>query len=828
MANDDSSKMTVMRFSVRDFVAFVYRKGGLNAGSFFTLIDGLGIKTHQSFFKSFKKSQPDATIYSEYTLKTSYLSDDIKIEVHGRADLIAISKNNEVQIIEIKTIANASSSLPSEVDFLHLAQARIYAYMFCRENNLTTSTIQVTVKYILIHNFSIKDFNENISYQDLEKFFVKTCLFYLESGRIKREYEEIRDASIRSLTFPYDTLRSGQKEFMNTVLNGMKKHQPLLVQAPTGTGKTISTLYPVVKGITQKYSDYIFYVTAKSSTQNVAIKTLDDMRAKGLVIKSIQITAKEKICLCKDLYCDMNVCPYAVNYYNQYPKAMEELSNLYSIDSNLLTQIGTKYDVCPFELGLDASLFCEIIICDYNYIFDPKVQLERYFNQDGYHFTILVDEAHNLPDRANEMFSGQFSYKEFKEAFYFVKYYSKQLQDNMEIIREYFKKVSIFLKSTDTEDDLTKDINENGFDSTIPIKEFFKNVSFCASRKAPGDLIKILEKFVIFAKEEIDLILNAEARKALKNLFFSAKFFIRVANEFFGDSYILTVNKEKTDIKISLRCMDSSEQIGNFHQKNHSIVFFSATLSPIEYFEKRFNTKKADTNINKLILPSPFPRENLFVGIVPSVSTKYQNRQGSLQTIVDVIDAAISVKVGNYLVFCPSFEYQNWISTMYEMQYGKKTNIQKIIKQSPSMSDKNRQLFLEEFSQFGNRTLVAFAVLGGVFGEGIDLVGETLSGVIIVGVGLPGKSPERDIMADYYSSVIGNGFDFAYRFPGFNKIQQAAGRVIRSDDDRGFIMLLDERYKTPEYQRLFPDEWKSVELTSKSMIKNSLIEFFGK
>ncbi len=817
--NKDSS--TVLRFSVRDFVAFVYRRGSLNTGNFFSLLDGLGIKTHQQFFKAFRKSQPDATIFSEYSLKTTFVSDSVKIEVQGRADLIVLSENNEIQIIEIKTIAKDSADLPVEADFLHIAQARIYAYIFCKEKEITNASIQVTVKYILINSFKIKDFNETVTYNELEKFSFDTCNFYIAQGLAKKDYSTIRDLSIKALTFPYSELRQGQKEFMNAVLSCMRKHEPLLVSAPTGTGKTISVLYPAIKGIPQKYCDYIFYITAKNSTAEIAKKTLDDMRGNGLVIKSIHITAKEKVCLCKEIYCDTSICPYAVNYYDNYSKAMNELSSTQSIDFNVLMATGEVYGVCPFELGLDLSLFCDIIICDYNYIFDPKVSLERFVKQEAYNFAILIDEAHNLPDRACEMYSAEMSYKELKEVLLYKSYFQSNLQNIFDELIAYYKVLLPFIKG---EENL-----EEPFDKSILLKELFWAENFGATRKLPKDYVSILEKLVQYAKEDLNSITNTEARKALKNLYFSAKFFIRTSSEFFDDSYIVTFEKSNRDLIISLRCMDSSGQIDKFHQGKHSLVFFSATLSPVQYFESRFKSVKNQQSINKIILPSPFPKENLFVGIIPSISTKYNNRQSSLKTIADVVEAAVSSKMGNYIVYSPSFEYQKWIVQMVEMVLNSneinRSNGIKIITQTPSMNEIIRDNFLKEFREYGKRTLIAFAVLGGVFGEGIDLVGETLSGVIIVGVGLPRKSPERDIMADYYSNMIGNGFDFAYRYPGFNKIQQAAGRVIRSEEDRGFILLLDERYEKPDYQMLFPEEWHPIVLRSKSQIKNSIKEF---
>lgn len=815
--------LTTLRLSVRDFVSGIYREGGLGTGSIFSMQDNIGTKIHQQFFKAFEKSNTDCTLYIEHTLKKIHLLTPILFDIQGRADLIVESPDHQIQVIEIKTIAKAGATVPDKVDFLHLAQARVYAYFFCLEKGFSDISIQITIKYILIHSFQIRDFHETLSFSELERFFLDTCAQYADLGKSIHAYELARNESIKKMAFPYPNLRSGQKEFMNTVLTAIRKREPLIIQAPTGTGKTISTLYPAIKGIPAKYGDYIFYITAKSSTQDVAKKTLDDMREQGLILKSIQITAKEKICLCRELYCDMSICPYAIRYYEQSPKAMKELSKHFAVDAKLLQETGEKYQVCPFELGLDVSLYCDVILCDYNYVFDPKVRLDRFINQESLRLTILVDEAHNLPDRCNEMYSAAVSLLELKEIMQYRVYLPEEIKNTVDGILAYFDRMSLFMSDGE--------LPETSFDAGFQPRELFRSSSFCATRKQPKTLLKYLDTFVTQIREELDKIQDSNAKKAFTDFFFSAKFFVRIALEFFNTAYITTFIKEGRDTQIILRCMDSAAQIASFHQGRHSVIFFSATLSPIPYFESKFKLSGGYEELKKLVLPSPFPRENLFLGIVPGISTKYANRHSSLVPISEIIDAATSCKTGNYLVYSPSFEYQQWIIHAFEeqMRYNKPEVLQqyKIIRQTSGMNEKQRQNFLREFQVYGNRTLIGFAVMGGIFGEGIDLTGETLSGVILIGPGLPKKSAERDIMMDYYSSIHGNGFNFAYRYPGFNKILQAAGRVIRSENDRGFILLLDERYETPEYRILFPEEWEPVTLKNKNQIKKSLLDFFG-
>ncbi len=501
-----TASATVLRWSVGDFVSFVYRRGGLRSGSFSASAENAGVKIHQQYFSRFQKTFQDGTLLIEYPLKTVYSVPPVRFEIQGRADLITESLEKKIHIVEIKSIQSDSETLPQQVDFLHAAQARIYAYLYSleKEDPSACAEIEVTVKYILAKSFQIRDFNETLSFCELEDFFRKTCEYYLEWGISIHDYRLARDASIKALPFPYPELRQGQKEFMRTVLETVRKREPLLVQAPTGTGKTISVLYPAIKSIPKQYSDYIFYLTAKTSTQDVAKKTLEDLRGQGLVVKSIVLTAKEKICLCSELYCDQTLCPYATHYYEHSSEAMKALSGVFAVDSAHLSEIGEKYNVCPFELGLDLSLFCDVIICDYNYLYDPKVQLERFAAEDSYRFTILMDEAHNLPDRANEMYSAELMWKELQEAKSAERAYSVPAREALGKLSSYFEKMFETM-SRAGESDLSGE--SSSFDSSLPPKEMYLSADFCASRKKPKELLSALDQWIRAAKDEMDLVL---------------------------------------------------------------------------------------------------------------------------------------------------------------------------------------------------------------------------------------------------------------------------------------------------------------------------------
>ncbi|MHB8961761.1 MAG: ATP-dependent DNA helicase, partial [Saccharofermentanales bacterium] len=605
--------------------------------------------------------------------------------------------------------------------------------------------------------------------------------------------------------------------------------------APTGIGKTISVLFPAVKSIPRGFADYVFYLTAKTSTQTVAQAALDDLRKAGMVLKSIRITSKEKMCLCKEIYCDTEICKYALNYYDNSTAAIRDLFHYNSIDAKALTEVAMKHNVCPFEIGLDISLFCDVIICDYNYVFDPKVMLIRFIQEESYRFVFLIDEAHNLPSRCNEMYSASFGNEDYEELVKYSAHLSPSLRKTLDAVIRYFESAHLFLKEpgdfTSLKSPGSFSSVPDTFDRKIEGKELIRAEGVCATRKVPGELIDLMESFVMEAKPELDANRNKDIHKVLIDTFFSVKFFLKVASEFYNEHYVVMLSIEANRIQLRLRCLNASERLSSFHNGKNATVYFSATMSPEEYYTNLFKGKSVDYTLRKKIFGSPFPSENLWVGAVTAISTRYEARQYTLGSVAEMIYAAISVKNGNYLVFCPSFEYQRMICRVFsertDMHKTKEAIPVRTIVQKKVMNDAERSAFLDSFVRNRSDTLVGFAVLGGVFGEGIDLTGESLSGVILIGVGLPAKSFEQDILMDYFNNSMGNGFDYAYKFPGFNKILQAAGRVIRTETDRGFILLIDERYGRDDYKMLFPDEWKPLYIDTVKDLKKELMGFFG-
>ena len=812
--------MSVVKISVRDLVKYAYRHGGLLTGTVFSETDDTPNSIHSQVIGSLMKKKPELLHFPEYSLKYTHSSPPISLEIRGRADLITETENGLLIVTEIKTIIDDQGRLPSEADILHTAQAKIYAFMYCLEKSeVVFDKILINVRYILAPSYSTREFTESVSLAELEMFFSNTVSQLYDFTRSLHDYRLLRDTTIKAMKFPYDDLRQGQKDLMNTVLEVVRNKEPLYAQAPTGIGKTISVLYPSVKAIPTGIFDYIFYLTAKTSTQAVACDALDDMRKAGAMIKSIRITAKEKLCLCKDIYCDMEKCEYAVNYYSQSRNALKELFIHDSIDASVLLEIANKYRVCPFEIGLDISMFCDIIVCDYNYVFDPRIKLARFFNEDSFRNVFLIDEAHNLPSRSNEMYSASLSSSLLNKMSLHEHLFTDGLRKIIKALSDYFLRVSEFIKT-----DLST------FDKKIDKSNIVKVDNICASRKKPQELIDLCGKFVSEARPVLDRIDRHEVKKPLLDLFFEIRFFDKAGSEFYNDDYITLISTENDNVLIRLKCLNSSDKLAEYYNGRNTTVYFSATMSPQEYFIPLLSGRKSNFNIKRKVLPSPFPPENLWIGIASGISTKYDRRPFTLDAIASMIFASVSYRKGNYLVYCPSFDYQRMIMTAFKEYTEKEASTEgkrfKIVGQKRGMSESERNGFLDLFFAERSNTLIGFAVLGGVFGEGIDLTGESLSGVILVGVGLPGKSFEQDILMDYFDKNFGNGFDHAYKYPGFNKILQAAGRVIRTETDKGFILLIDERYGREDYMALFPEEWDPVIIGTADDITSGLSEFF--
>lgn len=757
-----------IRISIRNLVEFIMKYGSIDNTSISNIKAIEGTRAHQMIQNSYKENYE-----AEVTLRYEFEHNGSKIRIDGRADGI-LREANEIIIDEIKTTLKDVNSYNNNINYLHLAQAKCYGYMYCLDHKLENITVQLT--YYNIENTSINYIRYKYTKNELEKDFLYLINEYKAWIDLEQKHLQIRNKSINEMKFPYDNYREGQREFAVCVYKSIVDAKKCLAQAPTGTGKTISALSPTIKAMGEGHTSKIFYITAKTITRQVCENTIKIMKNRGLEIKYVTITAKEKICKMEEVNCNPLYCKYANGYFDRVNKALQEiLINKDSYNRSEIDALSEQYCLCPFELSLDLTLFADIIICDYNYVFDPNVSLKRFFDMRKNDFTVLIDEAHNLVDRTRDMYSKSLNKKEFMDLKKSIKGKDKKLESSINKINSYFIKVKKKL-DIKIEKDLVDYIDEN---------------------EEPLGLYTLLRNFL----ENIDeyLSISKIENKELLKLYFDTHSFLSIA-EFYDDNFITLFTKSDDNINIKLKCIDPSNVIRSIMKKIKSTIIFSATLIPNDYFRYMLGINVEDYYIN---LKSPFDVNKRQVIFGTNINTTYKKREDTANEIAEYIQNCIQAKVGNYMIFFPSYKYMKLVFEKMNLKHPS-TNY---IIQDNSMSEDKKEKFLANFTENSNESKIGFCVLGGHFSEGIDLTKDKLIGVIIVGVGMPQIGIEGDIIKKYFGKKYNQGFDYAYTYPGFIKVLQAAGRCIRTKDDEGIIMLLDNRYAQRRYQCLFPREW---------------------
>ncbi len=654
--------------------------------------------------------------------------------------------------------------------------------------------MRVHLTYYHIDTRAEKTFTRDFTLAELEAFFQALVTPYLEWFGKVADFQARRDESIRRVEFPYAAYRAGQREMAVAVYKAIRDGERLFVQSPTGVGKTIAALFPAVKALGQGLAAKIFYLTAKTSGRQVAEKALDDMRQAGLELRSVTLTAREKICFCPPVNCDPEVCPFARDYFGKVKRALEELDRRQAFTRPVIEEVARAYEVCPFELSLDVALWVDCIICDYNYAFDPRVYLHRFFDFTSEAYIFLVDEAHNLPDRAREMYSAELEKQAVLDLHRALKPHLPALAKKLNAVNKVMLQVR-------------KDCQAAGKAALV-------------EHALPEALLKAVREFSQAAEDWLAQNRPAEFRAELLEFYFQCSNYLRTA-EYFDEFYVSYFERQgQSDLKARLFCLDPAPMLAGPLARSRAAVFFSATLLPVEYFMQLI---AGGPEQPRRVFASPFPLENTALLIHNAIATTYAQRADSYGEVAAVIEAACAARAGNYLVFFPSYAY---LAAVLERLRERLPESQLLV-QDRGMADAEREDFLAQFTAGGAETRVGLAVMGGVFGEGIDLVGERLIGAVVVGAGVPQVGLERDLIKEYFDRQDGSGFAYAYQYPGFNRVLQATGRVIRSETDRGVIVLLDERFTHPRYRRLFPAHWRSFQVVrSTGEIREKLARFW--
>ena len=753
----------IVRISVRNLVEFILRSGDIDSGFCGPKRAVEGTRIHRTIQKNRK-----GNYNSEITVKQSIDLDGFTLVIEGRIDGV-LETDGQFCIEEIKSVADPVYSIEENQNPVHWAQVTCYAYIFAAKEKL--SSVDLRLIYCEVETEKIKEFTRHCSFAELETFFDDLIKKYEPWARFSFNWISERNVSLKSLVFPFQDYRAGQRELAVSVYKSIKNKSKLFAKAPTGIGKTISTLFPALKAMGEEHTSRIFYLTARTTNRSVAEEALSLLKKQNLNLKYITLTAKEKICFKEKCSCTPQDCQYAHGHYTRINNAIwDAIQNNDELKRTVVEEFALKHQVCPFELSLDLSLWCDCIIGDYNYVFDPQVYLKRFFCDNSGDFTFLIDEAHNLIDRSREMFSAQIQRSAFKQ------------------MRSFFKTshAGVYKQSGRVSNRL------NALGKMVGEK------TLSTSTEIDSKLCLVLKAFIEECEQFLKINRVFDNDDILK-LYFDALAFIRTS-ELFDSHYLFLVQRLEKDIMVKLFCVDPSFMMSETLKRGKSSIFFSATLTPLPYYREILGGSPDDALVS---LPSPFDTKNRCFLVATDVSTKYQNREKSYSILADYLGHVVNSKTGNYLAYFSSYKY---MLNVYDIFNEKNPDLKTIV-QTSTMSEPQRDRFLQNFQSEPEETLLGFCVLGGVFSEGIDLKSDRLIGTIIVGVGLPQICLERDIIRDYFQQTKSCGYEYAYLYPGMNKVMQAAGRVIRSEQDRGVILLIDERYNNQQYRNLFPVEW---------------------
>ena len=853
----------VYRVQVRELVEFALRQGDLGGQHDFVGPRRAlaGTRGHQRL----QRSRP-AGYQKEVQLGFDVETEELTLRIRGRIDGLLVTPG-QVLLEEIKTVQSGWDGIASP---LHWGQAKVYGCFYAREHALEQVVIQLT--YLNLDTGALTEFQERFSLSELSAFFEKTAAIYLEWLQAHQRWCRLRDASTRALSFPFARYRPGQRRLAVAAYRTLARGGRLFLEAPTGIGKTVSVLFPAVKALGEGKLERIFYLTARTSGRAVAQETLTELRQAGLSLRFVTLTAKEKVCFQEGQACDPLACPFARGYYDRNKAAMRDTLSHEAITRPVLEAAARNHQVCPFELSLDLSTWVDVVVCDYNYVFDPRVYLRRHFAEEPGDYAFLVDEAHNLVDRARDMFSADLDAREIRDV-------RRALKEAVpRCARALSRLTSAMRKLCPPEPDTSHEPGENppglvaeGLFPLTPAlsrgemenqgrsRELTKRAGSTSAAlrglpvpkgegeaRGPGinapaspergagvrpafpRITRTTREFPTHLRSPLEAALKeaetwlarnqpADFRESLLELYFRLRAFQRTAELY--DERFVTIVEPGSAPRVRLFCLDPSCLLGQALARGKAALFFSATLTPIDYYRTLLGGTPEDPLLQ---LASPFPTEHLAVLVHDRIRTQLKARAETLADVVQAIACFVGERPGNYLAYFPSYQY---LAAVHEQFHALCPEVP-ILVQRPNMSEPEREAFLAAFAAEHRDSLVGFAVMGGVFGEGIDLVGDRLIGAIIVGVGLPQLCVERDLIRDYFQQQTGSGFEYAYTFPGMNRVLQATGRVIRSEADRGAVLLIDIRFSEPRYRRLFPPWWHPARVRSLPDIRDVLRRFW--
>lgn len=789
----------MIRISVRALVEFILQSGDIDNRIASADKDAMqmGARMHRKI-----QRQMGSSYHPEVTMKIQVPFEGFTLQIEGRAD--GVMETDEGTVIdEIKGVFKNLDTMKEPVQ-VHLAQAKCYAFIYGEQNGLDSMGVQMT--YCHLETEEIRRFRSEYEMEELRKWFYELTDQYEKWARFQVEWKKLRNQSIKQTEFPYE-YREGQKELVTSVYRTILRKKKLFIQAPTGVGKTMATVFPAVKAVGEGLAEKLFYLTAKTITRTVAQQAFEILKegprrengqiseSEQMRYKTIVLTAKEKICFCDKAECNPDYCPYAKGHYDRINDAVYEMiTETDDLSRSAIEQQAKKWQVCPFELGLDLSLWADAVICDYNYVFDPNARLKRFFgdNVKG-EYLFLIDEAHNLVERGREMYSASL--------------YKENIMKVRRLVKERDGKLARQLE------DCNKQL--------LALKRECDGCQVLGS--AGGIYLKLLS---VMAEMEryLEECTEEEIREEVLALYFEVRMFETIYERLDENYMIYSEIDKEGKFQIRLFCVNPSVNLKESLDKGISTVFFSATLLPIRYYKELLSTEKDDYAV---YARSVFDKKNRLLMVGNDVSTRYTRRGEKMyRRYALYLKEMALTKTGNYMAFFPSYRFMEEVYECF-LDMVEEENIQlDCLIQAPYMSEEAREIFLEGFEEERDVSLMGFCVMGGIFSEGIDLSEDKLIGAAIIGTGLPQVCRERELLKEYFDKKEMRGFDYAYVYPGMNKVQQSAGRVIRTEEDRGIILLLDDRFQEKRYKETFPREWEGYQMCNIKNVKEKIRKFW--
>lgn len=782
--------LPVIRISVRNLVEFILREGDIDnrtGGGQDPENMQMGSRIHRKI-----QRQMGSDYQAEVPLKTEIVCDGFTLKIEGRADGLIHTKE-QVMVDEIKGVLRELDRV-QEPAGIHLAQAKCYASMVAEQEGVDEIGVQMT--YCQMETEEVKRFQYSYQSNELKVWFDEVIRQYEKWAKFQIEWRKARNASIKGIEFPFP-YRKGQRELAVSVYRTILRKKKLFIQAPTGVGKTISTVFPAVKAVGEELGEKIFYLTAKTITRTVAEQAFETLREQNLKFKVITLTAKEKICFCEETSCNPDDCPYAKGHFDRVNDAVYELLMQEDVMSReVLEAQARKHKVCPFEMALDVSTWVDGVICDYNYVFDPDARLRRFFAEGGAGgYLFLIDEAHNLVERGRQMYSAELCKEDFLSVKKLVKGEAPRFAKRLEACN----KILLAMKKECENYKVLDNISHFGI-----------------------QLMNVLSETDRYLEECVD----KEVRENVLDFYFQVRSFLNIYDGLDENYVVYTEYQENGRFVLKLFCVNPAENLQKCLDKGNSAVFFSATLLPIQYYKRLLSTEKDNYAV---YIDSSFDTKKRLLMNGVDVSTRYAMRSREMyQRYATYIFRVVKAKMGNYLIFFPSYRFMEDVYQEFTQLLASDGEEMELVIQQKHMDEEERENFLRAFEMGREKSLIGFGVLGGIFSEGIDLTNEKLIGTLIIGTGLPQVCNEREILKSYFDQKGLYGFDYAYRYPGMNKVLQAAGRVIRTEDDRGVILLLDERFQREKGKEIFPKEWADCERCRLDIVEEKIRLFWEK